>query len=364
MNAPRLMGSPIGARMRVNGKLVNYFCGTSYYSLHSHPEVIAAACNAAEAYGLGVATLAGVPVYDEVKRLARTFFDVEAITYFATGYLSISVLLQGLRNDYDTIFVDAASHYSVYDAIRALGKETIKFSHLDSGDMAAKLSAHASKARRPVIVTDGVFPSTGAIAPLDEYAEVMKLYPDAILCIDDSHAVGVLGPNGRGTFDHFGLRGPQFCLAGTLSKAFGGFGGFVAGSAGLAEKIKEHAKLMVGASAPPIPAAAAACEGLRLLGTQPEFRQALWQNVRQLRGALAGIGINTPDTNVPIVSFSATADLEDVSRELEHRDILVRYVAPRGYSDAPDIETLRIAVFSTHSPQQIDHLVDNLRELL
>ncbi len=364
MSARPQFNSPIGARMRVNGQDVSYFCGTSYYTLHGNPAVQAAAGDAIKAYGLGTATLAGTEIYDELKDLARAYFGVEEITYFASGYLSISVLLQGLQQDIDMILVDAAAHFCVGDAIRAMDKPIVRFNHRDSADLAAKLSIHVGQHLRPAIVTDGVFPSTGAMAPLDDYAAVMKPYPDALLCIDDSHGVGVLGPMGRGSFDHFGLQGPQYLLAGTFSKAFGGYGGFVATDAALAEKIARHAGVMVGASTPPIPAAAAACEGLRLLGRDSVMRDRLRQNVRYLRQTLAGIGIETPDSPVPIICFSADTDLAAVAGALETRGIMVRHVPPRGYSDAPAVETLRIAVFSTHSRAEMDALVCNLGELL
>jgi 8-amino-7-oxononanoate synthase len=357
-------GSRVGARMRVNGNMVNYFCGTSYYCMHSNPDVTSAASLAIEAYGLGVGTNADFDIYDELKDRAARFFDVEEITYFASGYLSISVLLKGLRDEFDFVLVDAVSHYSVFDAIRELGKPIITFKHLDDRDLSEKMSKHATSSQKPAIVTDGVFPSTGIIAPLDRYSELMKIYPDALLCIDDSHGVGVLGPNGRGSFDHFGLSGPQFYQAGTLSKAFGGYGGFIGGTATLAEKIRKNAKLMIGASPPPIPAAAAANTSLKLLSETTEFREALWRNAKYLRRSLLDIGIATPQTNVPIVCFSTSDDLATVAQELERRGTLVRRIPPLGYSDAPDYETLRIVVFSTHSKIQIDELVSGLKELL
>lgn len=364
MSARPKFSSPIGARMRVNGNMVNYFCGTSYYCMHSNPDVMAAAQEAIKTYGLGVATNADLEIYGELRSRAAAFFGVEEITYFASGYLSISVLLKGLRDSFDFVLVDAASHYCVFDAVRELGKPIITFNHLDDEDLSEKLATHATSSMNPAIVTDGVFPSTGIMAPLDQYADILKAYPGALMCIDDSHGVGVLGPNGRGSFDHFGLSGPQFYQAGTLSKAFGGYGGFIGGTSDLASKIRANAKLMVGASPPPIPAAAAACAGLKVLTDTPELRQTLWRNVEYLRQSLSEIGIQTPLTNVPIVCFGANANLAIVADELELRGTLVRHVPAMGYSDAPAHETLRIAVFSTHSKDQIDELVSGLRDFL
>jgi len=350
--------------MRVNGQEVTYFCGTSYYALHGHPSVRAAACDAIETYGLGPATLAGVEVYDQLKSRARTYFNAEEIVYFASGYLSISVLLQGLRDDVDLIFVDAASHYCIGDALRGLDKPIIRFAHRDPADLAAQMAAHIGPNLRVAIVTDGVFPSTGGLAPLDQYAEVMAPYPDAILCIDDSHGVGVLGPNGRGSFDHFGLEGPAFKLAATFSKAFGGYGGFVAADAELAQKIQRNVGLMVGASVPPIPAAAAASEGVRLLGQDSNLRNDLRDNVKYLRDTLRGIGIETGNSPVPIICFNANTDHAQLSDALESRGMMVRHVPPNGYSDAPAVETIRIAIFATHTRAQIDELVRNLGDLM
>lgn len=358
------MGSPIGAKMIINGKMANYFCGTSYHTLHGNPKIIAAAHQATEQFGMGPATGAGVAVYDELKERAKSYFDVEAVTYMASGYLSISILLQALREDFDIIFVDEASHYCVYDALRSHSKPVIKFRHRDSDDLAEKLAEYASQYQKPAIITDGIFPSSGALAPLDAYAEIMQRYPQAILCIDDSHGVGAIGPNGRGTFDHFGLHGPQYFLAGTLSKAFGGFGGIVPGSTALAEKIAKNVKLMVGASPPPVPAAAAASLGLRLLREQPHMLETLRRNVAHMRNGLSKIGLDIADSPVPIVNIHAPTDLLAVAKQLESRDIYVHHVPAAGYSDAPDFETLRIAVFSTHSAAQIDHLITSLGELL
>jgi len=358
----RVMGSPIGARMIINDREVDYFCGTSYYTLHGHPAVIDAACEATRKYGLGPATNARVCVLDETVERARQHFESETATYVISGYLGAMILAQALSDDYDVVLVDAASHYSVFDGIRTSGKSIVRFRHLDVEDLSAKLVEHVRQGQVPLVMTDGIFPVTGKIAPLPEYCDVLRGYRPSLLCVDDSHAVGVIGEKGQGTFEYFGLKDENLYLAGTLSKAFGGIGGIIPGDQALAAKIKKNVRVSAGASPPPVPAAAAAGMGIRILSENPEMRRDLWANVKRVRGGLRGLGFEMEDSPVPIVNVrgGSSLDLEHVREELDSQDIVVLRVPPNGYSDAPDVESLRIAVFSTHQEEQIQRLVEGI----
>jgi 7-keto-8-aminopelargonate synthetase-like enzyme len=362
----RRMSSPVGARVRVNGREVDYFCGTSYFGLHGHPLVIDAACAAAQKYGIGPATAASTPAHEEVIERACRFFGTETVTYVASGYLGPMVLTQALREDYDVAFTDCASHYSVLDALRATAKEVVLFRHLDPDDLARQLALRVRPGQRPLVLTDGVFPSTGAMAPLSAYAAVLSAYPRSLLCVDDAHAVGVIGTKGRGSFEYHGLESDGIYFCGTLSKAFGGTGGIVPGDRVLEAKIRKSSHIPVGASAPSAPAAAAAAMGMRLLEEHPEMRRQLWDNVRHMRAGLRAAGFDPADTPIPIVSLpgAPSLDLRRVCDALDREDLVVLYVPPRGYSDAPDVESFRIAVFSTHTTEQIDRLIDGIRRAL
>ena len=352
--------SPIGARMIINGRKVDYYCGTSYYTLHGHQQVIAAASDAMHRFGIAPATSLAMAPYEEVEELAKSFFASESVSYIASGYLGMMVLTQALRDDYDIIFVDELSHYSILDAAATMGKKIVPFGHLDADDLKRKLAEHVRPGQVPLVITDGVFPVTGAIAPLPDYDQALEGYDRSLLCVDDSHAVGVIGERGRGTFEyHKTTSGVRHYFSGTLSKAFGGFGGIVVGDGALAEKIARNVRVPLGASRPPIPAAAASAMGIRILRDHPQMRQQLWRNVKQVRDGLRNLGFDIPDTPIPIVNVkgSASVDLEHVQEELYRKDIVIVYIPPRGYSDAPDVGSLRIAVFSTHSSQQIERLL-------
>lgn len=362
---PRVLESPVGPRVRLDGCEVDYFCGTSYFCLHGHSAVVAAACEAARSFGLGPATSLGTPAHNALVRELCSFLAVETATLVPSGYLAPLVLLQALGADYDVVLLDGAAHYGEIDAARAGGKDVVSFRHLDPDDLDRTLS-HLRSTQRPLILTDGVFPSTGAIAPLREYRDVLAGYPGSLLCVDDAHAFGVLGPCGRGSLEHHAVDGPSVHVCGTLSKAFGAAGGFVPSSTALQETIRERSRVPVGASAPSAPAAAAAAAALRVLAAHPEMRRALWDNATHLRDRLRGLGFDLPRTVVPILSLRGGPglDLVRVHARLAADGIAVLYVPPRGYSDAPDVESLRIAVFSTHSRDQLDRLADSLRRAL
>ncbi len=244
------MGSPIGSRMIINGREVDYYCGTSYYALHGHPLMIQAACDVRK-YGLRAATGASVPAIEEVSEQACDFFDAEAATYVVSGYLGAMILVQALREDYDVVLVDESSHYSVFDGLRASNTTVVRFRHLDPENLKRKLAAHVRPGQSPLVMTDGVFPTTGSIAPLPAHASVLSHYTRGLLCIDESHGVGVIGRRGRGTFDYFEMEGDGLHFTGTLSKAFGSIGGIIPGDRSLTEKIRRNARILVGASPPP-----------------------------------------------------------------------------------------------------------------
>jgi len=357
-----MMDSPVGPRAVINNREVDYFGGTSYYSLHANPRVIEAARAAIGKYGTGPGnTISTPPLRDAVRGIAA-FFDTEDARVVASGYLADMMLVQTLRDDYDTAFVDDRSHYSVFDGIRATGKPVVAFGHLEPDDLRAKLKEHLRPRHVPLVLTDGVFPVTGAIAPLAGYAAVLSRYEGALLCIDDAHGVGVLGEGGRGTFEHWRLRGSNQYLAATLSKAFGGLGGFVPGSSAFTGKIDRSERIPEGASPPSTGAAAAAAMGVKILSECPEMRVRLRKNIAHLRRGLATLGIETGDTPVPIVCIEGRSgmDLKKLHTGLQEADIIVSHIPPRGYSDAPSVETLRIAVFSTHTEDQLDRLIDAL----
>ena len=245
MDHPFVLQSPPGPRVVINGRPVLYFAGTGYLGLQGHADVIRAGCDALQQYGTHSATVrtgyGNQPPMLDVEAAAAGFFGTEAAFYFVSGYAGMATLLPAIGHRFDALFVEELSHYSVCDAIKLCGLPAHMFAHRDTADLRAKLAAHLRTGGRPLVVTDGVFPLSGRIAPVDRYLDVLGDHPGAGLALDDAHAVGVLGEQGRGTFEHFKVDfaavnrddtepappGVSLFFCATLSKAIGGQGGIV-----------------------------------------------------------------------------------------------------------------------------------------
>jgi 8-amino-7-oxononanoate synthase len=357
------MESPVGARVHINGRWRDYFSGCSYLGLQSHPGLLGAASAALQRYGLGTATSRGGygehPLYRSVERAAAAYWGTERAIYYVTAYLGNSVLLQGLQGEYERIFVDDASHYSVWDGAHMTGAPVHPFRHLDPGDLADQLRAHTAIGERPLVISDGVFPISGEIAPAPDYLVALERYEGGVLCLDDAHATGVLGEHGWGTFEQWGLAAKDRCFAAhTLSKALGGHGGVIAGDTALIERLNRNAKALVATSPSPLPAAAASAWALDHMSNNTELRGRLRANVARARAGFRALGWELPESPVPIICLGARsgADLARLQAELFASDICVAHVT--SYSSTPEGGALRIAIFATHEIEQIDRLID------
>ncbi len=367
----QIMESAPGARTVINGKEVDYFCGCGYFGFQGRKELIEAACQAACKYGLGSATsrmgCGNNPVLLEVEKNAAQFFESEDALYYVSGYLGNSILLQGLSDDYDVIFIDRESHYSVFDGASVANKPVFPFVHRDADDLEAQLKKHLKPNQRPLVICDGVFAVSGQIAPVPDYLRVLEPYDPFIVCVDDAHATGVIGEKGHGCFEYHGVSDNRLYASGTLSKALGGYGGIIAGDAALRKKIMSRSRMPFASSAPPTPVAAATAKALEILQNHPELRKKLWENVAYAKSGLRALGFSLDDTPVPILCLSSkTAKLESLPRELLSRGIATSrwYAGGKDYSSVPPEGAVRIAIFATHTQEQIARLIDEIEALI
>ena len=352
------MQGPMEARTVIDGRLVDYFAGCGYLGLQNHPTVRQAAVAALTTYGLANSGGFGSnhPVYHNLEAAACTYFGAEKMLYFASGYLGNAILAQGLRHGYERIFIDEAAHYSVWDGARTAGKPIHAYRHLDAAHLAAVCRQELQPGERPLLMTDGVFPVSGEIAPLPELLAAIRPF-DGLLCVDDAHATGVLGANGRGTLEHFGLHDDRCYTCHTFSKALGAYGGFIVGGAALIDELAAHANVQEGASRPPLPAAAAATAALTLLHGDDSLRRQLRANVAQARAGLRVLGWALPDTPVPVICLEQRSglDLARLQADLFDQGVLVAHSTH--YTSVPAGGALRIAIFATHTEEQIARLV-------
>ncbi|MCX7975115.1 MAG: pyridoxal phosphate-dependent aminotransferase family protein, partial [Candidatus Aminicenantes bacterium] len=273
-----MMETAPGAEVIINGRRLIYFGGTGYFGLQGHPEVIKAGIEAFRQYGVHVATsrisFGNNPVLLTLEKKIADFFGTEAAIYLASGYFINLTLVQGLSHLYEKIYMDELAHFSIRDAVYSARKPVLTFRHRDPEDLKKKIRAELKANERPLVITDGLFPIFGSLAPVEAYLPLIEEY-NGLLCLDDAHAVGILGPKGRGTFDYFGLKGDRLFFGATLSKAFGGYGGFIPGTRDFLEKVRLTVGVYKGATPAPTPIAAATLKAIDLVAQHPEWRETV-----------------------------------------------------------------------------------------
>ncbi len=362
-----LMGSAPGAKTIINGKEYLYFGGTSYYEMHKNEDVINAAIDALKRYGINSSSsrnsFGTTNLLLEVEKESAQFFNCEDAVYLSSGFLTGLAAVQALinKNMFDAVFIDEISHYSNEYAAKLSGKPIYKFSHQDDADLEEKISINLQPGKKPLIITDGIFPIFGTIAPIDKYSRIIEKY-NGILWVDDAHALGILGLNGRGTYEHYGLISERFYFGGTFSKAFGGYGGIIPGTKKFIDEIKNN-QIQNGSTPPPSSAAAASLTGLQLVKSNPGMKLKLWENANRLKTGLKNIGIEVEDTNVPIAAWTmnSKAEMQKLQSDLMKKNIVIQYIQ---YVGAGTNGALRIVVFSSHTSEQIDNLIYELKKIV
>jgi 8-amino-7-oxononanoate synthase len=359
-------GGP-GAETVINGKRYLYFGGTGYYSFQTHPELIQAARKATADFGIGTATSRNVfgtsPIYLEVERTAATFFGTEDAIYLPSGYLINIAGLQSLAatHRFDSMFVDEGAHWSITDFMYALQKPVYTFAHGDRDDLRNQLKKNLRPGEKPLVLSDGIFPAFGKIAPIPDYFKAIEPY-DGCVWLDDCHAIGVIGRNGRGTYEYYGLQSDRLYFGGTLSKAVGAHGGIIPGRQEFILPIRTG-HVANGANASPAAAAGAAVKGMQLLMSRPELRQQLGNNARQLKSGLKAMGFDQDDSPIPIAAWTlkTAEDMDRVHAELMNRGIAIQrtHYVGTGVNGA-----LRAVVFANHKPDQITRMLDELKKLV
>jgi 8-amino-7-oxononanoate synthase len=364
---PIRMEGPVGAKTVIDGRQFDYFSGTGYLGLQNHPAVVQAAFDALQRYGISTATSRGSygehPIYDELEKQARAFLNCERIVYFPSGYMGIAVLTQAEGQNNDHIFIDSAAHFSLWDAANATNKSITPFRHRDPAHLQDVIKNELEPGERPIILSDGIFPISGEIAPLPDYLKIVQEF-DGSIYLDDAHALGVLGENGWGTPDYFKIDDDICRTSATLAKALGGYGGVIWGQADWVESLERNSSICIGASPPPLVVAAASAAGLKVAKENPGLRENLRKNVAQARSGMNGLGLEVEITPSPILCLPAGKDINllKVKTGLFEAGIAVSLV--RSYSSTPPGGALRIAIFATHTSEQIDRLISTIKRLI
>lgn len=356
---------PLGpTRALYDGREVVLFCTNNYLGLTHHPRVVARAQEALRAYGSGSGAarlISGhTPLYEALEEAVARFKGCARALVFPSGYTANIAVISALVGREDVVFCDRLCHASLLDGCLLSGAKLVRFRHNDLDSLRRLLDRHTG--RRRFLVTEGVFSMDGDTAPLPELCETAEKNA-LFLIVDDAHGTGVLGPGGRGTPAAQGVPAGNLVLTGTLSKALGSLGGFVAGSALLIEYVLNRARPFIFTTALPPASVAAALAALEVLEEEPALNDRLWENAGRLHAGLAALGCTASKTSpiMPLVLGSPDR-ATNVSAHLLARGYFVPAVRPP--SVPAGTARLRITVSAAHEPAEIDGFLAALAEVL
>ena len=351
-----------GPEVVVDGRELLAFCSNDYLGLAQHPALIAAVQQAALRYGVGSGASALISghaaLHEQLEERLAAFVGMPRALHFATGYMANLALLQTLARHGDAIFHDALNHASLIDGLRLSRAEAIEYPHCDVATLAASLAA--STARNKFVVTDAVFSMDGDIAPLPELLKLCEAH-DAWLIVDDAHGFGVLGRQGRGSLSHFDLNSPRIVYMGTLGKAAGVAGAFVAASAEVIDWLIQRARTYIYTTATPPLLAAAVLASVDVIEHDEARRTHLQSLISQLREGLCGLPwtlLPSQTAIQPLIVGESKPALE-LSRQLCEAGIWVPAIRP------PTVPMgkarLRISLSAAHTEAQMQRLVAALQ---
>jgi glycine C-acetyltransferase len=355
----KIIDSAIGPKISLEGRDdINLLSSNDYLGLANHPEVVEAARDALLQYGASTASVRFICgtqiVHQQLETALAVFHGTAAALTYSSCWAANTGLFNAIAGEGDVILSDALNHASLIDGIRATAKGVIRkvYAHNDMTELENLLKAHSDAPAR-LIVTDGVFSMEGDIAPLDRITRLAAAY-DALVVLDDSHGLGVLGNTGHGTAEHFGVQDRIDIFTGTLGKALGaGTGGFVAGPEAVTETLIQKSRPHLFSNALPASVAAAGCKSLELLTAHPERVRDLQDKAAWFRAHLQGLGLRPLDGDsavIPVI-VGETATAISLAAAMLKEGV---FVTGFGYPVVPEGEArLRFQVSAAHERDQL-----------
>ena len=351
----REISSAKGPRVIIDGKTVLLMASNDYLGFCSHPAIKKAAQDAISVWGTGAGAsrlISGnISLFRELEKQLASLKKTEDALVFSTGYMANIGLLSAVGEAGDVIYSDELNHASIIDGCRMSRAHVEIFPHKDTERLASLLK-QGHQFRRRIIVTDGVFSMDGDLAPLPRLVELARDHA-AMIIVDDAHATGVLGKQGGGTAEHFGLHGEVDIIMGTMGKALGCFGAFVAGSQEVRELLINRARSFIFTTALPPAVVASALEALRLLDKEPEWRKALWENVDFFKNGLQERGFNTLDSATPIIPIivGEARQAVSISESLFQEGLFIQAIRPPTVPEGSS--RLRVTITAAHTKEDL-----------
>lgn len=351
---------PLAAMIQIDGRQFINFGSNDYLGIASSQELVLAVQYAASQVGVGAGASAMVNGRGTLHRKLETkiaeFEGRESALLFPSGFAANIGTISSLVDQQDVIFSDELNHASIIDGCRLSRAKTIVYSHSDMDDLVAKI-CQSTDFRRKLIVTDGLFSMDGDLAKLPSLCEIAKEYK-AMLMVDEAHATGVLGENGKGTCEEFGVSDGVDIVVGTLSKALGTLGGFLVGSNSLIEYVFNRARSQVFSTALPEIIAASALAAFEIMMNEPDRRSKLQKSANRVREQLVDLGLdigNSQSHIIPILIGSAEKT-NSIASNFRKEGLFVPAIRPP--SVPAGSSRLRISLASSHSPQHLQQLLN------
>ena len=352
-----------GSGLVIDGKRVVNLSSNNYLGLSNHPRLKEASIRAIERYGAGAGAsrlISGhTNIIKELEERIAGFKSTEAALVFGSGYLANIGIIPSIAGEGDVIVADRLNHASIFEGCRISRARLLIYKHKDTNQLEEILKRYSSCKRR-LVITDGLFSMDGDIAPLKDIVSIAKRY-GAMVMIDDAHATGVLGKSGRGTMEYLGIKDGVDIQMGTLSKAIGCYGGYVAGNRSLIDYLINRARSFIFTTALPPAIAAAAIAAFDIIEEMPWLRERLWENRGYYFKAVTGLGLDTGMSEsqiIPIMIGDEKRGLEFSERLLElgvYAPVIRPPTVPKGKT------RIRTSIMATHTKEEIDTGLEALK---
>jgi len=347
-------------KVTVKGKEMIMIGSNNYLGLTSHPQVKQAAIDAIKIYGSGCTGsrfLNGtLDIHEELERKLAQFMQKEAALVFSTGFQTNLGTISSLVNKGDYIIMDRSDHASIVDGCRLSFGKVLKFRHSNMSDLKRVLSSLPKNSGKLIIV-DGVFSMEGDIAKLPDIVDLAKKYHARVM-VDDAHSIGVLGENGRGTAEHFGLEDEVDIIMGTFSKSFASIGGFIAGSEEVIHYVKHFSRTLIFSASPPPSAVATVSKALDIIMAEPQRRKHLWQITHRMHRDFRALGFDIGDTETPIIPIMIGENLKTFKfwKMLFDQGLFANTaISP---AVPPGTARIRTSYTATHTDAQMDRVLE------
>ncbi len=355
-----VLESPSDARCIINGKSVINLSSNNYLGLANNPRMKKASIEAIEKWGVGagaVRTIIGnMSLHEELEKKLAEFKHVEAVLVFSSGFTANAGVIQAVVDKGDVIISDELNHASIIDGSRLSKADVVRYKHSDMADLERVINEVKDKYNVKLIITDGVFSMDGDIAKLPEIVELAEKH-GCLTYVDDAHSSGVLGNGGRGSAHHFGLSDRVDIQIGTLSKAIGVVGGYVAGRKNLIEWLNHRGRPFLFSTAAPPSVAAACIEAVNILSESTELSDKMWDNAKYFKQKLDALGFNTGKSETPITPV-ITGDTQKavmLSKRLFEEGVFAQSIVfPTVAKDGARVRTI---VTAAHTKNDLDEAV-------